>query len=263
VSAFYLNEALQAMSEWGKRGSWSPVPFCLDIDRKGALTEVAACEPFYRRFPRSPRCAVQNLSPKDRWDPDVLKVVPSRVASQLTRALKRRGCRWLMLDMESLRAKDRDRFSVWSATLVRTLRREIPDLQSSIAVHGKIDAKGDWSGAEAQDWPTLCRDHDELMIMAYDYHYPGATPPGEAAPLNWVEGILRYGVSVCPKRKLRLGLAAYGYLWPKTEILTEHEAKAHPRPGTFVETDAQREEKIALARRFGVDRFFLWAMGMD
>ena len=264
VSSDFLTEALNTLQspDRGKAIPWSPMPFCWNIGQAGTITDTASCDPFYRAFPDHPLCALQNLKGDD-WDPDVVKIDPLVLAHGLVIEMKKRGCRWIMLDMESLRAKDRDRFSWWSATLVRKLRESIPGLHSTIAVHGKTNPKGDWHGAEAQDWPALCRAHDEILLMAYDFHYPGVTPAGETAPLDWVEGILRYGLSVCRKGQLRLGLAAYGYAWPTKEVVTERAARAHHGGHFYVETAAKRREKIALARRYGVNHFFLWAMGME
>jgi spore germination protein YaaH len=178
--------------------------------------------------------------------------------------MKRRDCHWPLLDMESLRVVDREHFNQWSATLIQELKKSISPLRSTIAVHGKTSTKGDWYGAEAQDWRSLCKLHDELLIMAYDFSYPGSTPPGETAPLGWVEKILAYGRKVCPPEKLRLGLAAYGYVWPTREVITERAARAKGkgRERYFIETAAMRQQKIALARRYGIHRFFLWALGM-
>lgn len=62
---------------------------------------------------------------------------------------------------------------------------------------------------------------DYLMVMAYDYHYPGSLVTGPVAPLRGAVTIseldtdapLKEALKIVPKQKIILGLPLYGYGW--------------------------------------------------
>lgn len=62
---------------------------------------------------------------------------------------------------------------------------------------------------------------DYLMVMAYDYHYPGSLVTGPVAPLQGAgtiseldtEAPIKEALKIVPKQKIILGLPLYGYSW--------------------------------------------------
>jgi spore germination protein YaaH len=44
--------------------------------------------------------------------------------------------------------------------------------------------------------------------MTYDEHYPGGTA-GPIASISWVENVVKYAITVIPREKIMLGVAAY------------------------------------------------------
>lgn len=67
-----------------------------------------------------------------------------------------------------------------------------------------------WNGAF--DYSEIAKYSDKVIIMAYDEHYPGG-PAGPIASIEWVKEVVNYSLTVIPKEKLVLGVAAYGYDW--------------------------------------------------
>lgn len=55
---------------------------------------------------------------------------------------------------------------------------------------------------------------DQVMLMAYDLHQT-SSGPGAVAPYQWVEYVLEQTCKQVPSEKVVLGLAAFGYDWPK------------------------------------------------
>jgi len=55
--------------------------------------------------------------------------------------------------------------------------------------------------------------------MAYDYHYT-TSAPGAIAPLWWVQEVAQYMSKVMPAEKVLMGMATYGYDWPKNTKAT-------------------------------------------
>ena len=64
---------------------------------------------------------------------------------------------------------------------------------------------------QVQDWNRMGNFVDQIRIMAYDYS-PDSTP-GPISPLNWVENVIRYGLSKTAQEKLVLGQPLYAYAY--------------------------------------------------
>ncbi|HVH31087.1 MAG TPA: glycosyl hydrolase family 18 protein [bacterium] len=84
----------------------------------------------------------------------------------------------------------------------------------SIAVPGKTvdEVDHNWSGAF--DLTALGRVCDFVIVMAYDQH-SGASGAGPVAALPWVEAVTQFATARVEREKLLLGLAFYGYVWPR------------------------------------------------
>jgi len=70
------------------------------------------------------------------------------------------------------------------------------------------DQQDNWSSAF--DYAAIGKYADWVQIMTYDEHWSGGTP-GPIASLPWVENVIKYAITVIPKEKILLGVAAYGY----------------------------------------------------
>jgi spore germination protein len=62
-----------------------------------------------------------------------------------------------------------------------------------------------------QDWSELLPIVHELRIMTYNFTDYRASYPGPVAPLDWMEGVLRYARSKGAMNKIMLGASMYGY----------------------------------------------------
>jgi spore germination protein YaaH len=84
----------------------------------------------------------------------------------------------------------------------------------SIAVPGKTvdELRHAWNGAF--DLAALGQICDFVVVMAYD-QYSGASGPGPVASLPWVEAVTQFATSRVDREKILLGLAFYGYVWPR------------------------------------------------
>ena len=261
VGAWMGTYAEQAAESVKSGSRWVPSQFCLGFGDSHDLVRDRGCDPDLLQ--KSHSCAIQNLK-AGKWDAGFLNLPVEVFAPALVNYLTQSQCSYLILDIESLPGTQRENYSKWITQLRPALLKLAPALKMGISAHAKTEPKGDWDGAQSQDWKVLCDNSDELIIMAYDFNYPGSTDPGETAPLEWVEKVLTYGKSACTADKLRLGMAAYGYRWPTTAVLTERERLTQGPPLLgIVETEEKRAEKIELATTLGIKKFFLWALGME
>ena len=262
VTPTYLLEAqLSILNSKNQKKAWKPVWFCNNFDAKGRVVSSPECLAAASKTGHF--CAIQNLT-DGQWNPATVEQDPTAVSESVSEFVKNSRCQYLLIDIESLNLSDKTKFTAWIGIVSAKLKKKQKRLSIGLAVHAKTDAKGSWQGAEAQDWKALCKPVDELVIMAYDYHYPGATEPGETAPIDWFEKVMRFGIASCPRQKLRLGLAAYGYQWPAKSVITERQAFA-PQAilPLWIETQEKREQKIARAKKYRIRKFFLWALGME
>lgn len=181
------------------------------------------------------------------------------------------------LDYESLKATDRDAYTVFVRDLAAALHRDKRRL--SVTVHPKVDDDGGWDGPRAQDYREIGKVADVVRIMAYDYSWSGA-PAGPIAPDEWVRRVAVYARSRVPARKLSLGIPCYGYDWGKTpatslvwsdflSLLTTDKAAPATDSGEEV-ADAARfggatslARKTAIARELGLGGISFWYVGSE
>jgi poly-beta-1,6 N-acetyl-D-glucosamine synthase len=69
------------------------------------------------------------------------------------------------------------------------------------------------------DYKTLAAYNDYLFVMTYDEAYP-SSKPGSVADQHWIEAAIDDAVKKIPPQKIIMGLAAYGYDWPKDDEAT-------------------------------------------
>jgi len=114
------------------------------------------------------------------------------------------------LDWESLRAKDKDRFSTFVEDLAQALHAQGKIL--SIAIHAKTSEPGDWSGAKAEDWSRIGAAVDEFKVMTYDFS-GSWSGPGPVAPPDWMDQVIAHAESLVQPSKIMMGVPFYGYDW--------------------------------------------------
>lgn len=108
------------------------------------------------------------------------------------------------IDFEMLPPSDRTAFSQFLADLSRRLH--------AIGKKLTVDAPAVSNANSAYDYTVMGAQSDNVILMAYDYSYPGG-PAGPIAPIGWVRRVLSYAVSTIPSNKIILGVPSYGYDW--------------------------------------------------
>ena len=76
----------------------------------------------------------------------------------------------------------------------------------------------DWS----YDYKYFASQADAIIVMNYDYAYPGS-PPGAIAPEGRFEQTIDDITKIVPADKIVMGIANYGYDWPA-------KSKKEPQP---------------------------------
>jgi len=132
------------------------------------------------------------------------------VATQLASYVAGQGWDGIQVDLESMTAKDADGLLM----LVQELQaRMAPEKSVSIAVMASTDL------AEYADrgyrLAELGVAVDTLALMTYDQHGPAWSGPGPVGSRKWQLAAVRTLTSQVPAAKVDLGVAGYGYTWPK------------------------------------------------
>lgn len=185
------------------------------------------------------------------------------------------------LDYESMKAEDRNNFSLFVETLADKLHRNHKLL--AIALCAKDTEPGDWSGSQSEDYGRIGKAVDRARIMTYDEHEDSGAA-GPVADIAWVQRVMDHARSLIPRRKLEMGIPAYGYNWspPKATGVTWTEFSALagadkagrdpvsnelvlPTPGGvawFCDAVSERP-KLDLAVKLGIRGVYMWVMGSE
>ncbi|HAN10020.1 MAG TPA: chitinase [Clostridiales bacterium] len=134
------------------------------------------------------------------------------------------------VDIEGVYAINREHMTTFMKELYETLNPK--GYLVTIAVPAKTyDSTTDgWNGAF--DYKSLNMYADQIVIMTYDEHYPGGTL-GAIASYGWVKRVVEYAVTVIPKEKILLGVAAYGYDWSSSGTKSYSVSKAYEIATTY------------------------------
>ncbi|MGH2399515.1 MAG: glycosyl hydrolase family 18 protein, partial [bacterium] len=136
----------------------------------------------------------------------------SRAISGTLRALDSYGYDGVNIDLEKVPPGDRAALTSFTRELAQAVKSRGKAI--SIAVPGTTAIYLDDPSSGGFDLAALGGLVDWIIIMAYDEHWDTGSP-GPVASLPWVEGVVRFNKTQVPVQKLLLGVAFYGYDWPR------------------------------------------------
>ncbi|MDP4142882.1 MAG: glycosyl hydrolase family 18 protein [Bacillota bacterium] len=125
-------------------------------------------------------------------------------------ALKVNSYKGVNVDLEGVYYYDRSYFTTFMSELYSALHSQGFTVTISVPAKTYDSTTDGWNGAF--DYAALANYSDQMVLMAYDEHYAGGSP-GPIASIGWVQNVVNYAVTVIPKNKILLGVAAYGYDW--------------------------------------------------
>lgn len=130
--------------------------------------------------------------------------------NNLLNALKSNGYKGVNIDLEGVYYYDRTYLTTFVKEVYETLKPQGFVVGISVPAKTYDSLTNSWTGA--YDYAELAKYVDQFILMTYDEHYPGGTP-GAVASIGWVQKVIDYTITVVPREKIVLGLAAYGYDW--------------------------------------------------
>ncbi|GAA4266947.1 glycosyl hydrolase family 18 protein [Frondihabitans peucedani] len=130
------------------------------------------------------------------------------VVNRLASEVKAHGWDGVTVDLESLTP----RHPAQLTDLVAKLKWR---LGASKSVSICLMATPDDYAAEGYDLEGLANAADHVVLMAYDQHGPTWTTAGPVGGQPWVASSLAPVLKAVPAGRIQLGVAGYGYTWPK------------------------------------------------
>lgn len=172
---------------------------------------------------------VQNDWPNDNFLHD--SAAEHKFVANILGVLQRSNYAGVNIDFEGIAGSDRGAFSQFIGLVSSEVHAHHFVLSVDVPSETATDNMEPW--AAAYDYAALAPEVDQLVLMAYDYHYPGGDA-GPVGPLDWIRQVLAYTTSIMPSHKVILGIPAYGYLWGSNghsaaywEVGMENQASSH------------------------------------
>ncbi|WP_134738945.1 glycosyl hydrolase family 18 protein [Nocardioides sp. 503] len=204
-----------------------------------------------------------------------------RVARRLTALVAAQGWGGVNVDLELVHRKR-------AAGLVRLVQRLQALMPAERTVSVDVSASTSLAAYRAHGYrmADLGRAADVVVLMTYDFHGPAWSGPGPVGPLRWQRKAARTAMRAVPAARLDLGVAGYGYTWPRRgtgrtvsvagarRLVRKDGARAvwHPRSGEWSArlssgtvlwwSDARSWRlRARLADDLGVHGLALWRLG--
>lgn len=130
--------------------------------------------------------------------------------NNILNAIKSNGYKGVNIDFECVYYYDRSYLTTFMSELYSALNPQGFYVTISVPAKTSDSPTASWNGAF--DYSALAKYSNQVILMAYDEHYPGGSP-GSIASIGWVENVIKYAVTTIPREKILLGTAAYGYDW--------------------------------------------------
>jgi spore germination protein len=131
------------------------------------------------------------------------------VALQIANLVSTQGWDGITVDLESLAASDQ----AGLVDFVTELRSDLPFGRTLSVDVGAATSVADYQSG-GYDLSALGSVVDRVVLMAYDQHGPWSQP-GPIGAINWQRQALRVLLTQVDPAKVDLGVAGYGYAWPR------------------------------------------------
>lgn len=154
---------------------------------------------------------------QNQFSPEAVHVLLSspitrqQYVAEVLRIVQTSGYKAVVIDFESIHPEDRNTF----VEFLRELRTQLQPLGMPLIVcvmpiTGHLPYEG--ITIRAYDYTGIARNSDYVMLMSYNWSWPGG-PPGPVSSLRLVEDNIRYALARMSREKVLLGFIRYGYDW--------------------------------------------------
>ncbi len=192
-------------------------PFSYQAKADGTLTPIndAAILTESKQHRIAPLLVVTNFA-SGNFDTELVDTIVTDTALQdkligsITAVLKEKGYYGVNVDFERISPENKENYNNFLRRLVAALHPMGYVVSTALAPKSSDVQTGAWHGAH--DYKAHGEIMDFVIIMTYEWGWSGG-PPYAVAPVDLVEDVIRYAVSVIPSRKIMMGMPLYGYDW--------------------------------------------------
>lgn len=150
--------------------------------------------------------AGENVAKKVLNNPDVV----NKLQNNILDVMKDKGYRGLNIDFEYVLPEDREAYNRFLESTVEKFHNEGYFVSTALAP--KLSAEQRGLLYEAHDYPAHGRIADFVVLMTYEWGWRGGQPRA-ISPINEIEKVLDYAVSVIPRNKILMGFQIYARDW--------------------------------------------------
>ncbi|MGI5849753.1 MAG: LysM peptidoglycan-binding domain-containing protein [Christensenellales bacterium] len=137
--------------------------------------------------------------------------IQDTLINNIINVMKEKGYYGVNIDFERISPENRQLYNDFLRRVVAALHPLNYVVSTALAPKPSDFQTGAWHGAH--DYRAHGEIVDFVILMTYEWGWSGG-PPYAVAPIDLVEDVIRYAVSVIPSRKILMGMPLYGYDWP-------------------------------------------------
>ncbi|WP_354091674.1 glycoside hydrolase family 18 protein [Clostridium algidicarnis] len=162
----------------------------------------------------APMMSVTNIS-GDNFDTSLVDTIlndeslQQKLINNILNILKEKSYYGVIIDFERISPVNREKYNNFLRKVVSALHPKYL-VATALAPKTFDITTGSWHGAH--DYKSHGEIVDFVIIMTYEWGWSGGEPMA-VAPINEVEKVIKYAISVIPKNKIMMGIPNYGYDW--------------------------------------------------
>lgn len=179
----------------------------VDIDDERIINEA-------RQHHAAPIMSLTNIKEAGGFDSSLAHSVLSNdeisnnLIDNMVRKAKQKNYYGINIDFEYVYPDDKENYNKFIEKVSNWLEKENLFLTTALAPKEGGNKKG--LLYEAHDYPVHGKKADRVVIMTYEWGYTFG-PAMPVAPINRVEDVLKYAITVIPSKKILMGIPNYGY----------------------------------------------------
>lgn len=191
--------------------------FSYQVRPNGSLAPIQDTSIIQAARPRrvSPLMVITNIKEGASFDSELAHTILTNEQLQNTLLnnvveILQKGYTGLDIDFEYLYPRDRENYNKFIRKAVDKLHPLGYTVTTALAPKTSAEQVG--LLYEAHDYAAHGATVDHVVLMTYEWGYT-YSPPRAVAPINLVEQVIKYAVTVIPSQKILMGIPNYGYDW--------------------------------------------------
>ncbi len=138
------------------------------------------------------------------------QTVQRTLINNMLQVVRTKGYYGVNIDFERISPSNREAYNSFLRRVMSVFKPLNIPVSVALAPKTSGTVTGAWHGAH--DYAAVGNIVDFVILMTYEWGWSGG-PPYAVAPIDLVEDVIEYAVSVMPANKIMMGIPLYGYDW--------------------------------------------------